>query len=83
MHCLTVAGTDLWCCTGSGAIAVFDLTLRHLKNKVKEQHMREYIVARCPMHETSVSHALAWQLFSRTPTQHAERLRCMILNDII
>ena len=36
VHCLAITDTDLWCCTGSGIIAVFDLATLQLKNKVSE-----------------------------------------------
>ena len=36
VHCLAVADTGLWCCTGSGIIAVFDLATLQLKNKVSD-----------------------------------------------
>lgn len=34
VHCLAVVGSDLWCCTGGGTIAVFDLVTLQVKNKV-------------------------------------------------
>ena len=35
VHCLAVAGSDLWCCTGGGTIAVFDLVTLQIKAKVR------------------------------------------------
>lgn len=35
VHCLAVAGSDLWCCTGGGTIAVVDLVTLQVKNKVR------------------------------------------------
>lgn len=35
VHCLAVVGSDLWCCTGSGTIAVVDLVTSQIKIKVK------------------------------------------------
>jgi len=34
VHCLAVVGSDLWCCTGSGTIAVFDLVTLQIRHKV-------------------------------------------------
>ena len=35
VHCLAVAGSDLWCCTGGGTIAVVDLVTLQVKTKVR------------------------------------------------
>ena len=35
VHCLAVAGSDLWCCTGGGTIAVVDLMTLNIKTKVR------------------------------------------------
>ena len=35
VHCLAVAGSDLWCCTGGGTIAVLDLVTLNIKTKVR------------------------------------------------
>lgn len=45
VHCLAVVGSDLWCCTGSGTIAVFDLVTLQIRHKVSKQNLSDLTAA--------------------------------------
>ncbi len=71
VHCLAVVGSDLWCCTGGGTIAIFDLVSLVIKNKVcadRTAQMPGSLLAMCNSH----------RLFD-CPSSHANRTRIAAL----